>query len=106
MPIEVRCPQQAAKCIVPLPGEVDWKKYLLTFDYVIHKTGNLGQRGFREDISGGFVKSLEANINLFEEEYSFDVQGGDKIFIYKNISGIKDSRKTNESQLSGLLKAM
>ena len=85
MPFFVDCPQAAHEVDAPPPGRIDWKEYLLTADYVVDKTGNLGWRGHLEDIGGEFKKSLKENAHFFKEVATFKNSNGDSIFVYKNI---------------------
>ncbi|MCX5692606.1 MAG: glycosyltransferase family 39 protein [Candidatus Omnitrophica bacterium] len=82
------CPLDSDVVNAPPPGEVNWKEYLLTADYVVDKTGDIKKRGVLEDITGEFKKSLEENAHFFKKVYSCRDSNGDFIFVYKNVKKI------------------
>jgi len=85
LPFFVDCPQQRDTIDAPPPGTVDWQVYLLTADYVVDKTGDLGRRGYLEDIGGEFKKSLINNLEMFTKIGSFKTREGDYVSVYKKI---------------------
>jgi len=85
LPFFVDCPQQRDVIDAPPPGTVDWQVYLLTADYVVDKTGDLGRRGYLEDIGGAFKKSLKINSEMFTKIGEFKMREGDYVAVYRKI---------------------
>jgi len=79
----VDVPQQNDEADAVPPGRINWSRYLLTADYVVDKTGGLGNRGSLEDIGGEFKKSLEANYERFEKIASLKTANSKSIYVYK-----------------------
>jgi hypothetical protein len=80
------CPQVENSVDSPAKGTVNWQNYLITADYVVHSTSNSEEiKPQFDDISGAFKESLKRNKSFFKEIAVFDTEGGDKVFIYKNI---------------------
>jgi hypothetical protein len=64
-------------------GKINWQEYLLTADYVLDKTGDLGNLGIRENIAGQFKHSLEINYYKFKKIAEFRAQDGETIYVYR-----------------------
>lgn len=88
MPVGITVPMATDATNTPFPGETDWNKYLMDFDYVIDKTGSLGMRGRLEDISGKLKKAMRKNKDSFGKVASFKRSNGDHVFIYRNLKKI------------------
>lgn len=86
MPFSIVCRQQADRTEAPAPGTVNWQEYLSTADYVLDKTGDLGERGAYEDITSELVTSLKNNAQRFKKIAEFETANGDTIYVYKNIA--------------------
>jgi hypothetical protein len=64
-------------------GKINWQEYLLTADYVLDKTGDLGNLGIRENIARQFKDSLEINYYKFKKIAEFRAQDGETIYVYR-----------------------
>jgi len=85
MPLFAVCPQEQDHADAHPPGIMNWQQGLLSADYVMDKTGDLGRRGRYEDIAGKFRSALESNRERFKEIARFETQDGETIYIYRNI---------------------
>ena len=87
MPFFIEMPQggDIADTATSAASGKNWQEYLLTADYVLDKTGDLGNTGYYENIAGEFKKSLEANYDKFKRIASFQTKIGEFIYVYKKI---------------------
>jgi len=84
MPIAVETPLDNEIITSSPPGQTDWDRYLLTADYLVDKTGPVGNRGYLEDIRGKFESAMERNKVYFRVVARFTDSAADTYTIYAN----------------------
>jgi radical SAM superfamily enzyme YgiQ (UPF0313 family) len=88
MPPFVVCPQEQDHADAHPPGKMNWQQGLLSADYVMDKTGDLGRRGMYEDITSELATSLRNNAQRFKKIGEFKTPDAETVFIYKNTAPV------------------